>query len=74
MALANADASQHHRYCDVFQRCQSWDQVKGLEYEANLLQANPRLFLVAEPCDIAVIELVQPYGGLVEQAEDVEQR
>ena len=74
LALSRRDAHVEQRQGDVLLYVQLVDEVETLEHEAQTTLADLGALVFGETADFDAVDLVGAGGGVVEQAEDVEQR
>jgi hypothetical protein len=71
--LVRLAAGDPQRQLDVLRRCQGRQQVERLEDEPDLVAAQQRELLVAQPRDLRVADVDLSRRGTVEPGEDVQQ-
>ena len=74
LALRRADVQVAQRQLDVLIDVQLVDEVEALEHEADVAFAELGALLLLQAADLLAEQLVGALGGVVQEAEDVEQR
>ncbi len=74
LALLARDAPVEEGEVDVLEHGELRDEVEGLEDEAEVPVPDPGEAVVGEARDVLAREAVRPLGGVVEAAQDVEER
>ncbi len=73
-ALCGADVQVAQRQLYVFIDVQLVDEVEALEHEADVALAELGALLLLQAADLLSEQLIGALGGIIQEAEDVEQR
>ena len=74
LALRGADVQVAQRQLYVFIDVQLVDEVEALEHEADVALAELGALLLLQAADLLSEQLIGALGGIIQEAEDVEQR
>ena len=74
LALAGADIQIAQRQLNVLIHIEFVDQVEALEHKADVALAELGALLLLQAADFGAEEFIGTAGGIVQQAEDVQQR
>ncbi len=74
LALRGTDVQVTQRQFDVLIDVQLVDEVEALEYEADVALAELGALLLLQAADLLSEQLIGALGGIIQEAEDVEQR